>query len=464
VGLTRDVAEWVAAASIDDAGAPVVAAARAAIIDTVAVILAGSGEPVTRIVASAVAEEGAAPVADRLGLRLRTSMEGAAFVNGVSGHALDYDDVNRSAIGHPSVVVFPAALAAAQGVRASGRQLIEGYAVGVEVMTKLGRAMGTAHYRTGWHATSTLGALGAAMAAGKLFGLDPERLQHALAIAASMASGSRQNFGTMTKPFHPGHAARCGILAARLAGKGLTGDTDILEAPLGYFAMFSYGEAHLDGVGGTLGRPYDVVSPGLNVKRYPCCYATHRAADAVLGLAGEYALRADDVESAEVVVPPGGLAAVTRDRPRTGLEGKFSLPYVVAAAMLDGRVSLDTFTDEMVRRPEAQALLRRVRTAEDPSIPVEFNAIEEGYVVVRVRRRSPAAGPRGDGADVLERRVDYPRGAPQNPLSRDELHDKFRDCARPVLSRDGSERALVLLNAVEHQPRLDELVAALVPG
>src|SRR5690348_11792884 len=211
MGLTRDVAGWVARTSIDDVPADsppatmksnpaaVADAARSAIIDTVAVILAGTVEPVTQIVAEAVAEEGASPVADRLGARLRTSMEGAALVNGVSGHALDYDDVNRSAIGHPSVVILPAALAAAQGVGASGRALLEAYVLGVEVMTKLGRAMGTAHYRAGWHATSTLGTLGAAMAAGKLFRLEPEALEHALAIAVSEASGSRQNFGTMTK-------------------------------------------------------------------------------------------------------------------------------------------------------------------------------------------------------------------------------------------------------------------------
>ncbi len=455
MGLTRDVAEWIARTSIDDAPAAVVDAAKSAIIDTVAVILAGASEPVTRIVAAAVAEDGASPVADRLGARLRTSMEGAAFVNGVSGHALDYDDVNRSAIGHPSVVILPAALAAAQGVGASGRALLEAYVLGVEVMTKLGRAMGTAHYRAGWHATSTLGTLGAAMAAGKAFRLEPEALEHALAVAVSEASGSRQNFGTMTKPFHPGHAARCGVLAARLARKGMTGDTEILEAPLGYFALFSYGEARVDGVRDALGNPYDVLSPGMNVKRYPCCYATHRAADAILDLVREHELRAGDVETAEVVVPPGGLEAVTRDRPRTGLEGKFSLPYVVAAAILDGRVTLDTFTDEMVQRPEAQTLLRAVRPVEDPSIPVEFNAIEEGYVVVKIRRRAGA---------VLERRVDYPRGAPQNPLGRDELRAKFRDCARQVLSPEEIEWALALLESLEDLPRLDDLVAALIPA
>jgi 2-methylcitrate dehydratase PrpD len=454
MGLTQDVADWVARMSVDGAPKVLMDAATSAIIDTVAAILAGASEPVTRIVAQTLAEDGARPVADRLGGRLRTSMEGAALVNGVSGHALDYDDVNQSAIAHSSVVVFPAAFAVAQGTGATGRSLIEAYVAGVEVMAKLGRAMGFAHYRTGWHATSTLGTLGAAVAAGKLFLLEPEGLRHALAIAASEASGSRQNFGTMTKPFHPGHAARCGVLAARLAQKGMTGDPAILEAPLGYFAIFSYGEARIERVHEALGNPFDVVSPGMNVKRYPCCYATHRAADGILELVRHHEIAPRDIESIDVIVPPGGLAAVTRAQPQTGLEGKFSLPYVVAAAILDRRVGLDTFTDEMVRRPEAQALLRAVYPAEDPAIHVEFNAIEEGHVVVRLHLRT---------GSVLERRVDYPRGAPQNPLSRAELHEKFRDCARRALSKDQAERALTLLASLPDLPRVDELAASLVP-
>lgn len=455
MGLTRDVADWIARMSIDDAPAAVFDAATSALIDTTATILAGVSEPVTRIVADAVAEEDAHPVADRLGARLRTSMEGAALVNGVSAHALDYDDVNQSAIAHSSAVVLPAALAAAQAVGASGRRLLEAYVAGVEIMAKLGRAMGAAHYRAGWHATSTLGTLGAAAAAGKLFRLDPEALQHALAIAVSEASGSRQNFGTMTKPFHVGHAARCGVLAARLARRGMTGDTAILEAPLGYFAVFSFGEARIERIGDALGNPYDVVSPGMNVKRYPCCYATHRAADGTLGLVRDHEVASGDVEFVEVIVPPGGLDAVTRDRPRTGLEGKFSMPYVVAAAILDGRVTLETFTDEMVRRPEAQALLRAVRPVENRTIPVEFNAIEEGHVVVKIHLRNGA---------ILERRVDYPRGAPQNPLSADELQGKFRDCAGRVLSREQGEHALALLNSVRDLAHLDALVASLMPA
>src|SRR5215472_16756351 len=242
MGTTRDVAAWVAAASFEAMPAEVIDRARAGVIDTVGVILAGRDEPVTRIAAELVAEDGAAPVASHLGTTLMTSPEAAALLNGVAGHALDYDDVSASLTGHPSVVVLPAALAAAELMGASGAALLAAYVAGVEVTAKLGLAIGPAHYRMGWHATSTLGTLGAAMAAGTLLRLDAERLTNALAIAVSMASGSRQNFGTMTKPLHAGHAARCGVAAARLAGRGLTGDPTALEAPFGLFALMSAGE------------------------------------------------------------------------------------------------------------------------------------------------------------------------------------------------------------------------------
>jgi 2-methylcitrate dehydratase PrpD len=453
MGVTRDVAAWVARFSIEDAPPEVTAAAKVGVLDTTGVILAGAPEPVTRIVADAVAEEGARPVADQLGADLRTSAEGAALVNGTSGHALDYDDVHLSARGHPSAVVLPAALAVAQSVRASGRSLIEAYVVGVEVMTKLGRAMGAAHYRMGWHATSTLGTLGAAMAAGKLLGLDAGRLEHALAIAVSEASGSQQNFGTMTKPFHPGHAARCGVHAARLARMGMTGAAAAIEGPVGFFAVFSFGDARPDRLAETLGHTFDLVSPGLSVKKYPCCFATHRAADGVLDLVQKHGVGPDEVETVLVTVPTGGLQPLIYDRPVTGLEGKFSMQYVIAAAILDRQVTLGAFRDDAVLRPEAQALLAKVSSVEDPALRDAFNPTAQGYVTVEIRTK---------GGRRFARRVEHPRGAPELPLPYPDLIAKFRDCARRVLGPESIERALALLESVETVGDVTTLVDALV--
>jgi 2-methylcitrate dehydratase PrpD len=453
MGATHDIAAWVARFSIEDTSPEVRTASRAALLDTIGVILAGAPEPVTRIVASVVAEDRARPVADQLGGDLRTSAEGAALVNGTSGHALDYDDVNMSVRGHPSIAVLPAAFAAAQSVAAPGRALLEAYIAGVEVMAKLGRAMGAAHYRAGWHATSTLGTLGAAAAAGKLHGLEVPQLAHALAIAVSEASGCQQNFGTMTKPFHPGHAARCGVHAVRLAARGMTADPTAIEGPLGFFAIFSFGAAQLDGLADSLGRPFEFISAGLSVKKYPCCFATHRAADGVLALVGEYDIHPEDVEAVTVTVPVGGRQPLIHDRPQTGLEGKFSMPYVMAAAILDRRLVLDTFTDPAVQRPEAQALLRRVTTIEDPSMADAWNPTAQGHVVVKVHA----------GGREHARRIEHPRGSREVPLRHDELVDKFRDCARRALAPEAVEHALGLLESVETVADVNALVGALVP-
>jgi 2-methylcitrate dehydratase PrpD len=454
MGTTGDVAAWVAGTSIDAMPADVLARGRAAIVDTVGVTIAGVAEPVARIAAELIAEDGSAPVASQLGTSLLTSPESAALLNGIAGHALDYDDVNASVTGHPSVVVLPAAFAAAELTGASGAALLEGYVIGVEVMAKLGRAMGPEHYRVGWHATSTLGTIGAAVAAGKLLGLDERRLRHAIAIAVSEASGSRQNFGTMTKPFHAGHAARCGVTAARLAGRGLTGDENALEAPCGFFALFSHGAGQTAGVGSWLGAPYELASVGLSVKQYPCCYATHRAADAVLALRSAHGLDGRGVEAIEAVVPVGAVQPLIHPRPASGLEGKFSMQYVLAAALLDGRLGLDSFSDAAVARPEARDLLARVSVHEDPAIATRGHPIDEGHVEVSVRLR--------DGTR-LRRRVERPRGSPELPLTQEELSAKFRDCVNAALEPDRADQALAALWALERQPDVRSLAAAMRP-
>ncbi len=453
--VSRDLAAWALDLRPESLPDEVVRLARDAILDTVGVILAGVGEPVTRIVGDLVAEDGCRPVASQLGSRLRTSPEHAALLNGVSGHALDFDDVSRSMEGHPSVVALPAALAAAEAAGASGAELLTAYVVGVEVMGKLGRALGSAHYQAGWHATATVGAVGAAVAAGRLLGLDLDGLERAVAIAVSEAGGSRQNFGTMTKPFHAGHAARSGVHAARLAARGLTASAAALEGRYGYFALFAPGGGLAETLVPGLGRPFELVDPGLSVKRYPCCFATHRALDAVLDLRREHGLEPDQVERVRVTVPAGGLAPLIYDRPGTGLEGKFSMGYVVAAALLDGEVGLGSFGDEMVRRSEIGELEDRIEVAEDPAVPIDHNPMEEGEVTVGIVLR--------DGS-VLERTVRHPRGSPERRLTGAELVAKFRDCASGPLAPDGVERALACLERLERLDDVGELTAALRPA
>lgn len=452
MATSADVTAWVQSVSLEDVPAAALQRAKAAIIDTVGVILAGTDEPVTRITARYLAEQGGRPVATQLGTEFKWPPEGAALINGVSGHALDYDDVNASASGHPSVVVLPAALAAGELVGASGRAVLESYLIGIELMAKLGLAMGHEHYRRGWHATSTLGSLGAAMAAGKVMGLDQERLGHALAIAVSQASGSRENFGTMVKPFHAGHAASCGVRAARLAWLGMTGADEVLDSPLGFFALFAFDQARPDGLGASLGRPWDILSVGLSVKKYPCCFATHRVADGVLDLRTEYDVEAADVSAVNVVVPAGLMAPLIHRRPRTGLQAKFSLEYVVAAGLIDGSLTLGSFTDRMVQRPQVAELCEKVQVIEDPSIATNANPIEDGHVVVEITLR--------DGRR-LTKQIREPRGGPGQPLTGEQLAAKFEDCSRGVLLPDRTASALRRLRGLDAEPALEALIADL---
>ena len=455
MGATRELAAW-AAGTVSPAIPPeVIGRARTAIIDTIGVILVGTTQPVTRIVAEVVAEDACRPLASQLGTSFKTSPENAALLNGVSGHALDFDDVSGSVEGHPSVVILPAALATAELVGASGSELIEAYVIGVEVMSKLGLAMGAAHYQAGWHATSTLGTIGAAVAAARLLGLDADHVQMAIAIAVSEASGSRQNFGTMTKPFHAGHAARCGVHAARLAAKGMTASLEALEGPLGYFALLSFGEGAAAQVGASLGRPWDLEAGAFSVKKYPCCFAIHRAADGLLDIRSERAISPSEVEAISVIVPGGGLSPLIYDQATTGLEGKFCMRYVLAAALLDGRVALETFTDDMVQRPEIRRLQQLVQVCEDRGIQVRHSPFDDGYVLVQVRLR--------DGSQAL-RRVEQPLGSPANPLDRAQLEAKYRDCARTVLDQSQVDRSLASLQALEALPGVAALVEDLTPA
>jgi 2-methylcitrate dehydratase PrpD len=448
--LTLAFAGWAAGVRAGDLPAALVERARDAFIDTVAAILSGVEEPVTRAAAAVVREEAAAPRSTQLGTGLRSSSESAAFLNAISGHAIDYDDVSQTIVGHPSVVLLPAALAVAEAEGASGLELIAAYAVGFEVMARLSRALGPAHYARGWHATSTLGTLGAAAAASRLLGLDPSGTANALALAVSMAAGSKRNFGTMAKPFHAGHAARSGVNAARLAAAGLTGDRAAIEAPLGFLALYGGPGTSPASALEALGERWDLLESGVSVKKYPCCFAIHRAADAVLDLRSE-GLRPQLVERVAIRAPVGAYSPLNRDWAETGLEGKFSMRYAIAAALFDGRLGLDSFTDGAVRRPEVRELMARVEWAEDPRIEGGDNPIEGGWVEVEVDA----------GGERLRRRVEVPLGAPGRPLDSDGLAAKFLDCARGVLGEAGAQTALERLRRADSLPAAD-LVAALV--
>jgi 2-methylcitrate dehydratase PrpD len=446
--FTKQLATFVAELRLSDVPAPALAVARSCMLDTVGVALAGVPEPAGRKIIDFVREEGAAPAATVLGAGFRTSAANAAFANGTTGHALDFDDVSPPMRGHPSVVCTSAAFAAAEAGGKSGAAAVLGYVAGVEAMVCLAYAVGRKHYDLGWHSTSTLGSIAAAAAAAKVRGLTAAQTCVALAIGASLASGVRRNFGSMTKPLHAGHAAKNGVTAAALAARDFTADAAAIEASFGFLALVT-DSARPEAVA-RLGREWGILQPGLNLKRHPCCYAAHHAIDAILELRNEHHLNSTEVERIDVLVAPRGLTALIHDRPRSGLEAKFSLPYTLAAALVDGVLPMSAFTDDMVMRPALQALLRKVQAREAEGDPVSVETPRFAEVTLTLT----------DGRK-MQRRIQYPRGAAANPMTPDELDAKFRDCASLSLQENLVEQALQMLHEVDRLPDVRGLMAVL---
>ena len=427
-----------------------VARAKRAVLDTLGVALAGSREKSARVVADWLREQGGGGgEAVVLAQGFRAPAPDAALANGTAGHALDYDDVSLPMRGHPSVPLVPAVLALGEKAGAGGRDLLTAFVLGFEVETKLGRAIGEAHYALGWHATSTLGTLGAAAACARLLRLDAGRTQMALGIAASLAAGLQQNFGTMTKPLHAGWAARNGVVAAELAARGLTADPHALEGDSGLLrAMTGGGAVDLDPLA-ALGDPYEITASGIGVKLYPCCYAIHRSLDAALDLRARHRIDPGSVARMRVEVSRGALLPLRGEPTATGLEGKFSLEYCLAAALLDGGVGPASFTDEAVQRPAVRELMTKVEAregAEAAAFPIG------GYAEVRVVLQ--------DGGEH-GLRVDTPRGDPSRPLSWDDLVGKFRECAGVVVPAETVEETVRLVERLEDLPDVGRLTEAL---
>ena len=450
MSVTERMAEFIVETKWADFPALAIERAKKAVVDTVGVTLAGVNEPVGRIVADFARKMGGAPEASIIGAGERAAAPMAALVNGAIGHALDFDDSSYLLSGHPSVVVLPAVLAQGEKQGASGREALEAFIIGYEISTKLGQGMNPEHYGAGWHSTCTLGTLGAAAAAAHLRGFDVETTRHALGIAASHASGVHANFGTMTKPLHAGLAPEAGLRAAELAAAGLTANTTILEAPRGFLHVYAGGGApNAEGIAQSLGRPYSLADPGMNMKPYPCCLSTHPAVDALYDLMEESGLTAADVARIEVSLLEISMQVLRYHAPQTGLEGKFSIEYCLARMLLDRDLRLETFTDEAVREPLLQDWMKRIHVTAD----------DMGWRP-GMRRPSEVRVCLNDGR-VLKKRTDVSRGCALWPLEDEKIRSKFRDCAKTVLAADEYEEVLALLESFEAQPGIDSLMRLL---
>ncbi|HEV8340153.1 MAG TPA: MmgE/PrpD family protein [bacterium] len=428
------------------------------LVDGVAVMLAGATEESGTIARAHLRDLGGRPQAAVLGSALRAPQPSAAWANGTAGHAMDYDDTQlatdpRSVYGlltHPTVPVLAAAMAVGEDHGASGAALLDAYIVGVEVACRIADAINPRHYGDGFHSTGTMGGFGAAAAAARLTGCTPEQTTRAFGLTASMGAGVRENFGTMTKPFHAGRAAEAGVLAVQLARRGWTAAAAILEAPRGFYRAAAGGFAP-ERIEGKLGWPYFFQEPGISIKPYPSGSLSHPAQDVLLELAREHDLRPDDIDRIDVGTNSHVPNALIHMRPQTALEGKFSLPFCMAIGVLERRAGIAQFVDAKVRDPRTQALMERVRVHVDPAL--DALGYNEMRMTVAITLR--------DGRR-LTGRADRARGHPRKPMSRSELREKFMDCAALVMPEPQAESALERLWVIRSVRLLTDLIPLLV--
>ncbi len=365
-GLTARIARF--AATADGANFPesAFAFARLSILDWCSVTCAGLDEPVSIIVRAMLAAEGGTPESTVLGLADRLPARAAALANGTTSHALDYDDTHFDYIGHVAVAIFPAVLALAEKVGASGKTLMEAFLVGAESACRLGRYFGSTHYQYGFHQTATSGAFGATAAASRLLGLSEEQTRHALGIAATRASGLKSQFGTFGKPYHAGMAASTGVEAATLASLGFISRPDGIECEQGFAETHAAAGGDIPAIFADLGTIFRFER--IQYKYHACCHGTHAPLEALIAAREASNRPADAITAVSLKVHPRWLRVCNIQSPATGLEAKFSFPLTAAMALAHvDTAALDTFVDAMCFRPDLVRLRNNVTVETDAS-------------------------------------------------------------------------------------------------
>jgi len=458
-GLTRSVAAFIAGTKYEDIPADVLDLGRKSILDGFGLALAGSVSVMAPLVRRYVQSLGAGdPKASIIGTGVKSHARFAAFANGVSIHADDFDDTQLAAakdrsyglLTHPTVAALPPAFALCELGRRTGSDLMLAYHVGVEVECKIAEAIAPRHYDEGFHTTGTCGTFGSVAACAKLRGLNALQTTYALGIGATEGGGLRHNFGSMTKPFHAGRAAENGTVAADLAALGWTAADDILEAPLGFFQAEG-GGFDPAAIVGRLGKPWTLASPGVSIKPHPSGSLTHPAMGELLGLVREHHIQAADVAKVELGANHAMMTSLLHHRPTTGLQGKFSMEFCLSILLLEGKAGLSEYRDAVVQRPDVQEMIRRVSFYVDPE--AERAGLDKMTSILRLHLR--------DGK-VLGGRAEFAKGSPANPMSYDEVADKFRGCADfakwPTAK---AESVIAAVRSLETLPDVSTLAAAL---
>jgi 2-methylcitrate dehydratase PrpD len=458
---TAAVADFIAGARFSELPDEAIGLGKRCIIDGLAVMLAGATQDAGRILQEHAEGTDTRTVATVFGPRpFKSGSASAALVNGTAGHALDWDDTQLATsadrifglLTHPTMPPLVAALAVGEPRRISGAQFLEAFLTGFEVECKIAEAIHPSHYKKGFHTSGTIGTFGAAVAAGKLLGLDRVQTPHMLAIAASSASGIRVNFGSMTKPLHVGRAAQNGVVAAELAARGFTGGKDALDPPWGFLQAFGHGESYdPERIIAKLGNPHTIVSPGVSIKPYPCGVLGHPTMDAMRRLVVNHDVKPDSIEAIRVRAGSNILNPLRYPIATNELEAKFCPAFMVSAIALRRKAGIHEFNDEFVQSAQVQALMRKVERVLDPEIEAK------GWEKIR----STVEVDLVDGRKLVEHADERYRGGPDLPFTRAELYEKWSDCASLVLPQTAVDAVFELVDGLERVGDVTALVRAL---
>jgi len=449
-GLTNYVGKFVSQAKYEDIPGEVVELGKKSILDGLGLALAGSkaqtGTLCRRYLETIGVCDGKSTI---IGSARKTSPRFAAFVNGVSIHADDFDDTQLAVakdrvyglLVHPTVPVLPAILALAEGAGVSGKQLTLAYHLGVEVECKIAEAISPRHYQDGFHSTGTCGPFGSAAACAKLLRFEHSKILNAFGLVASQSGGLRENFGTMTKPFQAGHAAESGLVSTELVALGWTAADQILEADRGFFRAFggSYDPA---AIMDRLGKPWTFTSPGISLKPYPSGSLTHPAMTELARLIEANNIQAAQVEKVDVGANHNMTTTLLHHQPKTGLEAKFSMEFCMAILFLERKAGLGEFSDKVVQRSDVQEMIRRVNFYIDPE--AETAGYDKMTSLLKIHLK--------DGR-VIAGRADFGKGSPANPMTFEEAATKFRGCAEySEWPRVKTEKIIAFVRALDSAP------------
>ncbi|MEM9439905.1 MAG: MmgE/PrpD family protein, partial [Pseudomonadota bacterium] len=457
-GVTHELVKFVVDTQYADLPKEPIEIAKRCIVDGTAVTIAGSTEPAAIILRKFAREIGGAENARTLGKdSIVVPVHLAAQINGISGHALDWDDTalseekDRSVLIHPTIQPLSACFALVEQLDASAEDFLTAFILGFEVQVKIAEAIDAEHFTggRGFHTSGTIGIFGATVASSKLLGLDYEQTSNAVAIASTMSAGVGANHGTMSKPLNMSRAAENGVTAAKFASLGMDGPTNALEAGRGFFEAFGGGYDPAKIVG-RLRNPFAIIYPGTSIKPYPSGVVGHPGMDTMKKLVTKHDIKPEDVQSIKVltgsnVIKPGPLRIL---HAHNALEAKFCVAFQMASIVLRRKAGLSEFSDDFVQSPECQNMQKKVDVAIDP----EIDALGKGRIASKIYLTTK------DGETYFEESDPYYRGGPKNPLSWEDLSEKFNDASQHVLTAANAEAFLAMAKDFEKLRNLKGLI------